>query len=79
MNVMKQSKNAYENNAMNKLRGLVTKALDDRREEKLLELRGQRRQRQVSVTAVFEMTSSSREKLLDSMKNKGLTYVKESA
>jgi len=76
---MKQSKNAYENNAMNKLRGLVTKALDDRREEKLLELRGQRRQRQVSVTAVFEMTSSSREKLLDSMKNKGLTYVKESA
>lgn len=45
--------------AMKQLKSLVTKALEERRQEKLLQLRGKRRQRQASLTAVFRVGHSS--------------------
>lgn len=43
--------------AVKQLKSLVKKALDDKRQEKLLQLKGKRRQRQASLTAVFQVAS----------------------
>lgn len=58
MNKMRQglrSENPNDVEAIKNLKSLVRKASEDRRQEKLLQLKGQRRQRQASLTAVFRV------------------------
>lgn len=57
MNQRVNSDNENEVEAVNQLKSLVKKALQDRRHEKSLQLKGQRRQRQTSLTAVFSVAS----------------------
>ncbi|KAL4229910.1 hypothetical protein ACF0H5_010301 [Mactra antiquata] len=51
------SDNENDVHAMTQLKSLVKRALEDRRQEKLLQLKGKRRQRQASLTAVFQFSA----------------------
>lgn len=60
MKKMRSGENSDDPNdksAITQLRSLVRKALDERRQEKLLQLKGKRRQRQASLTVVFKLVA----------------------
>ena len=45
--------------AIKQLKALVNKAKEERQREKLLQLKGKRRQRQASITAVFSVAKTN--------------------